>query len=113
MSHAQAHQSRQDHQQRDELAADVLLFKAEDAVDERDDEAHTIKDKRDEHHYGSVLLQAGEIDDVGHGDKNRHGHDAPTPLERLFLSFGQPDEKKQQRHHEEIVNSVPCLDGGW
>ena len=38
----QAHQSRQNHQKRDDFAADVLLLEAEDAVDERNDQTDAI-----------------------------------------------------------------------
>ena len=111
ISHAQAHQCRQHHQQGNDLATDILLFKAEDAVDERHDKAHTIEDERDEDYHSSILFQARKVNNVSHGDEYSHGHDAPTPFERLFLPFGQPNEKKHQRHHKEIVNGVPGLDG--
>ena len=39
---AKANQRRQNHQQGDDFALDVLLVEAEDAVDERHDEAHAI-----------------------------------------------------------------------
>ena len=111
-SNAKAHQRRQNHQQRDDFAANVHLLEAEDAVDERHDEAHTVKDERDEHHHGGLLLQARKVDDVGHGDEESHRHDAPTPLERLLLTFREPDNEKQHGHHQEVVDGIPSLYGG-
>lgn len=108
---AKAHQGRQDHQQGDDFALDVLLVEAEDAVDERHDEAHAVKDERDEHYHSSFLFEAREVDDISHGDKHRHRHNAPTPLERLFPPIRPPNEAEKYRHHQEVVNRVPGLNG--
>ena len=91
---AKTHQRRQNHQQRDDFAADVLLLEAKDAIDERHDKTHAIEDERDEHHHGGLLLQAREVDDIGHGDENCHGGNAPTPFERLAFAMGVPNEEK-------------------
>ena len=108
---AKAHQGRQDHQQGDDFALDVLLVEAEDAVDERHDEAHAVKDERDEHYHSGFLFETREVDDIGHGDKHRHRHDAPTPLKGLFFPIRPPNEAEQHRHHQEVVNRVPGLNG--
>ena len=110
-SNAQANQGRQNHQQRNDLAADVLLVEADDAVDERHYQAHTVKDERDEHHHSCLLLEASEINDIGHGDEHGHSDDAPTPLKRLLLALRKPDKEKQRGHHQEVVNRVPRLNG--
>ena len=107
----QTHQSRQNHQQRDDFAADVLLLEAEDAVDEGNYETYAIQDERDDDHHGGILLQAGKVDDIGHGDEDRHRHDAPTPLERLFFPLRKPNQEEQHGHHQEVVDGVPRLDG--
>ena len=108
---AKAHQGRQDHQQGDDFALDILLVEAEDAVDERHDEAHAVEDERDEHHHSSFLFEAREVDDIGYGNKHRHSNDAPTPLKGLFFPIGPPNEAEKYRHHQEVVNRVPCLNG--
>ena len=39
---AKAHQGRQDHQQGDDFALDVLLVEAEDAIDKGNHKAHAV-----------------------------------------------------------------------
>ena len=65
--YAHEQQGGQYHQQRDDFAADVLLFEEENAVKEGYHQAYTIEDQWDEYDDCRFLGQPGEVDDIGYG----------------------------------------------